>query len=52
MPPGTIEELQDYLASKNDSVGLQRLTLDGSRKFGRTYTASFYNKLSGETAKE
>jgi len=49
LPPATIAELEEFLAGKNDVVMMNRLTLTkDSRAFGRTYTASFFNKLTGE----
>ena len=49
IPPANMTELEEFLAGKNDIVMLNRLTLTkDSRAFGRTYTASFYNSLTGE----
>lgn len=50
IPPSNEEELTQFLSGKNDTVMLQRLTMTKDlRSFGRTYTSSFYNRMTGET---
>lgn len=50
IPPSNEEELTEFLSGKNDTVMLHRLTMTKDhRSFGRTYTSSFYNKMTGET---
>lgn len=50
LPPTSEEELNEYLAGKTDIVIANRPTFSvDSRKFGRTYTASFYNRLTKMT---